>query len=194
MSPEQIRAAWSEAGIDSGWMEPGTVRCGINRHGRWAVQFIKPMRPSLLLLGANASDTGGAYPASVWLRLPPLVLIGIGGRYHLFAVKSEEFDPHVAIFRAPFPNVYGGEHICFGANPIPKMENEGMQRAMRLFFESPFTSMAIEGKSKRYPSDVRLHLIEHGKRGVDEFYPLDDLVVYEAYPTINLLLEAMIGA
>ena len=79
--------------------------------------------------------------------------------------------------RDRFPNVYGGEHICFGNNAVPNVEGDGMRQAFRLLCEAPFGQTSIQNKSKRHPQDVRRMLREVAASGSP--YPVDDLVPYE---------------
>ncbi|MCP9496859.1 MAG: prokaryotic E2 ligase family D protein [Pyrinomonadaceae bacterium MAG19_C2-C3] len=191
VSPAAIRAAWSEEAIDSGWLEPDTLRCGVSAKGAWAVRLIRPVqRRTLQFSKATMEDS---IAPSLTLRLPPLVLAGINGKYHLWAVKEETVTGGTQLYYAPFPNVYGDEHICFGSNPVPAVSDGGMRRALDLFFESPFTTASVSGKSRRYPEDVRLMLRQHALEAAPDLpFPVDDLMPYRATPTLDQALEMLL--
>lgn len=191
VSPAAIHAAWSEEAIDSGWLEPDTLRCGVSAKGAWAVRLIRPVQSRTLQFSeATMEDSVSSH---LTLRLPPLVLAGIAGKYHLWAVQEETVTGGTQLYYAPFPNVYGDEHICFGSNSVPAVSDGGMRRALDLFFESPFTTTSVSGKSRCYPEDVRLMLREHALKAVSDLpYPVDDLVPYRVMPTLDQALESLL--
>lgn len=190
VSPATVRAAWSEECIDSGWLEPDTLRCGVSGKGAWAVRLIRPAQKRTLQFSVGATED--SIPPQLTLRLPPLVLVGINCKYHLWAVREEIVTPGTQLYLAPFPNVYGDEHICFGSNPVPTVADGGMRRALELFFQSPFTTTSVSGKSRCFPEDVRHMLLEHARAAHDEPYPVDDLVPHRFTPTLEHALESLL--
>ncbi len=175
VTPAAAHAAFRHAGVDSGWLEPGIVRWGVSHKGAWAMQLIHPDSERTLLFERTLDDD--PFPDQLTLHLPPLVLAGINSTYHLWALHEVEATAHTPLYYAPFPNVYGGEHICFGNNSVPNVEGDGMRQAWRLFCEAPFGQTSIQNKSKRHPQDVRRMLREVAASRSP--YPVDDLVPYE---------------
>ncbi len=182
--------AFQEAGIDSGWLEPGIVRLGVSHKGSWSVQLIHPEKERTLFF--ESTTDGGPIPDHLTLHLPPLVMIGIKATYHLWALRDREAHARTPLYYAPFPNVYGNAHICFGSNAVAPVEGDGMRQAWRLFCEAPFGQTSIQNKSKRHPQDVRRMLKEVAASGSP--YPVDDLVPYEQKrTTLDELLARLLA-
>jgi hypothetical protein len=173
VSASAARAAFERVSLDTGWLPPGTVRWGVGPPGAWAVQMLPPAETTLQFSRTADED---ALPDALTLQLPPLVLVGIGAVYHLWAVQETEAGPDATLFYAPFPNIYQEAHICFGANKVAPVEQDGLRQALKLFREAPFGAASVAGKSLRYPDDVRLMLQAVAAGG--QPYPLDDLVPY----------------
>jgi hypothetical protein len=173
VSTGAARAAFEQVSLDTGWLPPGTMRWGVGPKGAWAVQLLPPQEMTLQFSRAADED---ALPDALTLQTPPLALLGIGTVYHLWAVREAEAGPDAALCYAPFPNIYQEAHICFGANKVAPVEQDGMRQALKLFSEAPFGAASVVGKSQRHPEDVRLMLLEVARS--DQPYPLDDLVPY----------------
>jgi PRTRC genetic system protein B len=175
-----VKAAFSHAETDSGWIDPGIVRCGYGPQGNWFVQFLPMQRIEITLAGIS------------WMAVPvpPLVLYGYGRTYGLFALKSKHFSPGAQVFAAPFPNVNARDgKICWGNNTPPEANTNTSQQAWKLFLEAPFTEHTIEGKSKKYPADIRPMLKELAEKSAGA-YPLGDLVLVRNYRnTVESLLH-----
>ena len=189
VSAAQAATAFQEAGIDSGWLEPGVVRWGVSHKGSWAVRLIHPDKERTLLFERTLSDD--AIPDHLTLRLPPLVMIGIGSTYHLWALSEPEANARTLLYYAPFPNVYGNAHICFGSNAVASVEQDGMRQALKLFCEAPFGQTSIQNKSKRHPQDVRRMIKEISDSG--EAYPTDDLVEYHTQTFLGDMLARLLA-
>ena len=175
-----VKAAFSHAETDSGWIDPGIVRCGYSPQGNWFVRFIPMQRFEVTLAGIGRMTV----PA------PPLVLYGCGRTYGLFALKSKRFYPGAQVFAAPFPNVDGRNgRICWGSNTPPEANTNAAIQVWKLFLEASFSEHTIEGKSKKYPADIRLVLKELADKCAGA-YPLGDLVPVRNYRnTIESLLQ-----
>jgi hypothetical protein len=153
------------------------------------VQLLPPAQATLQFTRAAETDD---WPETLTLHLPPLVLVGIGSSYHLWALAEAEARAHSQLFYAPFPNIYQEAHICYGANQVAPVAQDGMRQALKLFSEAPFGAASIAGKSQRYPDDVRLLLQEVARSGAP--YPLDDLVPYrQQHHTLGERLDYLLA-
>ncbi len=167
LSPSTLRQAFCNEVLDSGWISAGIVRCGTNAMGDWAVKFIAP--------GKFELDLGDRQTQNI--HLPGLVFFGTGKEYYVWATDSSAFDPMATAFYAPLPNVNSSGRICFGNNTPPNANGRSLTDAWELFIRSPFNGDLANGKSKRYPNDVRQQLRSVAKRRLDQ-YPTKDLVFY----------------
>ena len=60
LSPASLQRAFHLERVDTGWIDPGVVRCGSSTVGNWAVLFIPPSRHTLDLVGSDQSQTVAA--------------------------------------------------------------------------------------------------------------------------------------
>ena len=170
LSPESVRSAFAQIPVDSGYFPVGTVRFGMSGAKTWLVKFLEPHKRSLDLILADGSCKG------IEIGLPPLLSIGIGTRYFIWAMKSRQFDPDAPVFFAPFPNINTNDgSICFGTNHAPSCSASTFARAVNLFFETPFNEDHSSGKSRKFPDDIRKALMALAGSKTKR-YPLNDLV------------------
>lgn len=146
-----VAAAFTGADQDTGWIPPGVVRVGRCARGPYFVYSTPPQR-RLVMLVSGPSTVQRLVP------LPRLVMLGVGSAYYLWAVVTPHFNPSATVYQAPFPNIYRNGSICWGDNRPPEALPDQARKAWDLFFDSPFNGHLVEGKSKRFPLDVRLHL------------------------------------
>ena len=145
--------------------------------------------PNVLLYGQGDGDLVAVYlpPERRVLRLhgeaepltvptPPLVFVGRGSVYCVYALAAEEWpSAKTELYRAPFPNVYGGGRVCRGTVKFPPCGLDVIYQAAALFFDSDFNRDLGNGKSRKEPGDVTaLWRALHAESA--EGYPLDDLV------------------
>lgn len=141
---------------------------------------------------ANQFTLGIYVPARRWtvqteerayhIPLPPLVFVGRGRTYQVFAVKKRPSqslgqrplaDP-LRLYHAPCPNVHQHGGICQGSTPFPLCTPQTIHQACHLFLEgSLFNADLSQGKSQSYPDDVRLLWAELNGR---KRFPLSELV------------------
>jgi PRTRC genetic system protein B len=111
---------------------------------------------------------------SLEIPLPPLVFAGRATIYQVFALSGDEWpQAGTPLYRAPFPNIFGGGRICAGTVSFPPCRPDTIHRAAALFLESHFNRDLAGGKSQAHPKDVIALWRE--LIGVDT-YPPDDLV------------------
>jgi len=133
---------------------------------------------------ANRPVLGIYVPARRWqmqtaertyhIPMPPLVFVGSGNAYQIFAVKRRPRDEHERLYHAPCPNVHQHGGICLGNTPFPACSRQTIEAALSIFMEnSHFNGDLSRGKSHRYPDDVRqLWAVLEGKKR----FPLSELI------------------
>lgn len=90
------------------------------------------------------------------LPLPPLIFVGAGTSYQIFAVKKRPLNQHAPLFHAPCPNVHNSGSICAGNTPFPTCTAQTIHQALTLFMErSHFNADLSNNKCRRHPHDVR---------------------------------------
>jgi hypothetical protein len=132
--------------------------------------------------------------------MPPLVFVGDGSSYKIFAVKKRPAlslsvssrqalskrpsSEHDHLYHAPCPNVHTTGGICQGNTPFPVCSPRNIQTALTLFMEgSYFNADLSSGKCQSYPDDVRRLWAELDGR---KRFPLSELA--PAQRTIHNLL------
>lgn len=141
---------------------------------------------------ANLIMLGIYVPARRWrvqaeartyhLPLPPLVFVGCGSAYDVFAVQKRPAlslsqgpsSEQASLYHAPCPNVYTTGGICQGNTPFPVCSPRNIQTALTLFLEgSLFNGDLSQGKCRSYPEDVRQLWAELDGR---KRFPLSELL------------------
>jgi len=88
--------------------------------------------------------------------MPPLVFVGNGGSYSIYAVKKRPLSAQTPLYHVPCPNVFGTGGICHGNTPFPLCSAQNMTKTLTLFWEdSLFNGHLSRGKCKTEPADVR---------------------------------------
>jgi PRTRC genetic system protein B len=116
----------------------------------------------------------GAVRQGYHLPLPPLVFVGSGAAYQVFAVRRRPGNGREPLYAAPCPNVHHTGDICRGEARFPVCAADTIRAALHLFLEgSVFNSHLSNDKCKSYPEDVRqLWAALAGKKR----FPLKELV------------------
>ena len=106
--------------------------------------------------------------------MPPLLFVGSGAAYHVFAVRRRPSNDREPLYEAPCPNVHHIGNICQGDAPFPVCSAQSIRPALDLFLEgSAFNAHLSNGKCQSYPDDVRRLWAElAGKKR----FPLAELV------------------
>ncbi len=142
---QDVVSACTEIQLGSGFLPPNTLF--------WKQQ-------------ANKTTLGIYVPGKRWqvrigkkrlhIPMPPLVFVGNGRAYSLFAVKKRPSDGHTPLYHVPCPNVFGNGGICQGDTPFPACSAKNMAKALKMFWEdSLFNGHLSHGKSKTHAKDVR---------------------------------------
>jgi PRTRC genetic system protein B len=184
IAPASVAAVFAQAHlIDSGWLTPDIVRWGVGAAGEWAVLFSPPTVCDLTF------ETDASEMITVRVPMPGRVMLGYDMNYYLWAVTDERLTATPTVFHAPLPNVDTAGRICFGAKIPPRASTATIQSAWNLFISAPFTAHQPNGKSKRYPDDVREQLLELARRRRRQ-YPASDLIPLQR--TLDAAIEAIV--
>jgi PRTRC genetic system protein B len=122
----------------------------------------------------QVDSAGGEDARTYHIPMPPLVFVGRGNAYQIYAVKRRPRDEHERLYHAPCPNVHHHGGICPGNTPFPGCSPQTIEAALSLFMEnSRFNGDLGRGKCCRYPDDVQQlwAMLEGRKR-----FPLAELV------------------
>jgi hypothetical protein len=168
LSQPDVARAFSGYSLDSGWIKPGVIRTGISARGMWVV-FSKPACRQKVTIDLKGEKR------TVTIPIPDTLMIGYGPMYYLVALGSK-FTERSVVFKAPFPNIYPDNHICWGKdNRVPKASQETIDEVWRSFFSTPFNADLSNGKAKSHKEDL-----------LDFLYSLDGKSVF---PVKNLVKE-----
>ncbi len=140
---------------------------------RFSVLFVPARQHDLLFTHDAAVVQSDDKIIRLTVPLPPLVFVGVGLIFHLWALDTDDFQPTAKLYHAPLPNVHADGQICWGSNPAPNAER--IAYAWRLFIAAPFNGDLCSGKSRSYPNDVRVKLRDLAQRK-RRTYPLRDLM------------------
>ncbi|MBI4789314.1 MAG: hypothetical protein HY782_19965 [Chloroflexi bacterium] len=174
ISPAAVRAAFANERIDSTWLPPSARRWGMAKEGEWILLAHPPQRYAVTFTGKESNQV-----IQLQVPLPALAFIGYAQRYYVWAFPDSELRGETPLFAAPLPNVDANGAICFGNNPVPKASAQTIAEAWQIFLTAPFSNHSMNGKSQKYPDDVREQLLKLAERKRRR-YPLDDLIPYRA--------------
>jgi PRTRC genetic system protein B len=175
ISMAAAQQSFSNMQVDSGWLTPEIVRWGSGLKGEWFIAWLPPAHHQIKLLTTNSKEL--KRHISITVPLPGLVFIGVENNYHVLAVKEEVFSPAANIYVSPLPNISSDAKICFGNNSLPPFSTKNSKKVIELFFDAPFNGDYCSQKSRKYPEDIRLMLVELASRKARR-YPKKDLVPY----------------
>ena len=162
LAAPSVMAAFTSFGRDSGWMPAGLVRHGLGANGVFYV-YSAPAQKVLIALNGQA----------VTVPIPRTVMLHYDDIVWFWAIKTSSFDLDAQVFLAPFSNLYGDGHVCWGQNKAPHADPAQARKTWELFFGTEFNFDLGQGKSKKYPQSVTELLA--GLDGKNSF-PLGDLV------------------
>lgn len=160
-----VAQTFGGVGLRSGLLPHGTVFYNYES-GQAALGLYLPAQVHQVLLQDETLD----------LPWPPLLFIGQGRRYHVFAVKELDSvsSPTTPLFHAPCPNVYPDGSICQGNAPFPTCSPATIRDAFHCFMdESHFNRDLAQNKCRRSPENVLR--LWHELAGEANF-PLTELV------------------
>ena len=167
--PVQVRAAFSNTMIDSGYFPQNVIRLGIGNGVQWMSISFPPASYRVMLLDEQNE------PKLIEIGLPGLIFTGSGNTYWMWAVKDRPISPVTLVYHVPLPNIGADGILCFGTNTPPKVDGPTIMQAFHLFLDSPFNDHWAIGKALSHPGDIRSQLFALAKLKLPVF-PDDDLV------------------
>lgn len=184
VSPEDLVGALSGTPISTGLLPRDCLFYGRAGGEERIAIFLPPLVRSLTVA---VEDERRVYE----VPCPPLVFLGHGVRYQIFAVKQRPGRDD-RLYKAPFPNAhYDGLQqsglICRGDADFPACTTATIHQAAKAFFASDFNDHLTGGKSQAGTDVLDLWQQLHDD-GAQE-WPLDDLV-----PTTHLLSDLIGGS
>lgn len=111
-----------------------------------------------------------------FLWYPHLIFALKNNELKVYATKTANIRAKTKLYKAPFPNVYGGSNICMGtinlSEHITGNYNQLMKNMERVFFGSKFTSELMdENRSKNNTNSLLKKLLN-----TERPFPKDTLV------------------
>jgi hypothetical protein len=170
---EDVVSACTEIRLGSGFLPPNTLFWKQQAH-KTTLGIYVPGRRWRVRVGKKR----------LRIPMPPLIFVGSGRAYSLYAVKTRPLDGRIPLYHAPCPNVFGDGRICPGTTPFPACSAGAIEEALTLFWEgSLFNSHLSRDKCQSQPADVRKlwQKLDGRKR-----FPLSELI--PAQKTLQSLL------
>ncbi|GAP99733.1 hypothetical protein [Leptolyngbya sp. NIES-2104] len=173
ISPASVKLAFDRQEDDSGWLPANTVRLGKNGDKQWIIQVHPPQRYTLTLITNPHFHPIDQERVTLTLPLPGFIVLAIDAQVFMWAIK-QAFEPAIALFQPPLPNVSSSGLLCFGQNEKPLASSQTIDHIWQTWWEGLFNSHQTNGKSKRFEQDIRWQLwkVANSKK---RSYPLSDL-------------------
>jgi hypothetical protein len=163
VSAHDVASACTNIALSSGLLPPNTLF--------WKQQGDRPVIGIYVPARRWRMQTEGQI---YHIPMSPLVFVGSGNAYQIYAVKQRPRDENARLYHAPCPNVHHHGGICQGNTPFPICSPRSIQTALTLFLEgSLFNADLSRGKSQTHPEDVRELWAELDGR---KRFPLRELV------------------
>lgn len=167
VSPADVAAALSGVPVTTGLLPQGTLFYSRHAGGVRMGLYLPPRVHRLAV-------QQGRKRARLNVPLPPLVFVGDGSTYSVFAVKQYPVATE-RLYQAPLPNVYGDGKICPGNVPFPACTPATIRKAADLFLSSDFNTDLAAMQSQSHGENV-LELWQELHKAHATEYPLEDLV------------------
>jgi len=169
LSSDQVARAFRRVHTDTGWLGRRVLRYREAPEGNSIVSY----EPAAIRRIAVAFSEKGLVELSV--PLPPLILLGKGREYYLWAAASSYISANTNLAVAPLPNIGSGK-ICFGKNEIPETHPSTLSEVWKLVFDTPFNADHAGDRCLSEPRDVRELL---GKLAADKAkkFPKSELIL-----------------
>jgi len=169
LSSDQVARAFRRVHTDTGWLGRRVLRYREAPEGNAIVSY----EPAAIRKIIVAFSDKGLVELSV--PLPPLILLGKGREYYLWAAASSHISANTNLAEAPLPNVGSGK-ICFGKNEVPETHPSTLSEVWKLIFDTSFNADHASERCLSEPRDVRELL---GKLAADKAkkFPKSELLV-----------------
>ncbi|MBK6588050.1 MAG: hypothetical protein IPG22_07130 [Acidobacteria bacterium] len=153
LSSDQVARAFRRVYTDTGWLGKRVLRYREAPEGNAILSY----EPAAIRKITIAFSEKGLVEISV--PLPPLILLGKGREYYLWASASSHISANTNLAVAPLPNVGSGK-ICFGKNEVPETHPSALSEVWRLIFDTPFNADNASERCLSEPQDVRELLLK----------------------------------
>lgn len=148
LSSDQVARAFRKVHTDTGWLGRRVLRYREAPEGNAIISYEPAAIKRVTVVYADKGMVDLSVP------LPPLVLLGKGQEYYLWAAASSHVSANTNLAVAPLPNVGSGK-ICFGKNKPPETHPSTLSEVWKLIFDTPFNGDYINERCNSEPRDVR---------------------------------------
>lgn len=169
LSSDQVARAFRWVHTDTGWLGKRVLRYREAPEGNAILSYETAAIRKITVLFADRGLVEISVP------LPPLILLGKGQEYYLWAATSSHISANTAMAVAPLPNIGSGK-ICFGKNEVPETHPSTLGEVWRLIFETPFNADHSGERCHSEPQDVR-NLLWKLAAGKAKKFPKLELIV-----------------
>lgn len=181
LSSEQVARAFRKVHTDTGWLGKRVLRYREAPEGN-AILSYEPA--AIRKISIYMAETG---VVELSVPLPPLILLGKGRDYYLWAASSTQISANTSLAVVPLPNVGNGK-ICFGKNEVPETHPSTLSEVWKLIFETPFNGDHAGDRCYSESQDVRTLLLRLSAEKAKKF-PKAELIqssttVEDAWETI----------
>lgn len=148
LSSDQVARAFRKVHTDTGWLGRRVLRYREAPEGNAILSY----EPAAIRKITVVLPDKGLVELSV--PLPPLILLGKGREYYLWAADSSHISANTNLAVAPLPNVGPGK-ICFGKNEVSETHPSTLSEVWKLIFDTPFNADHASERCLSEPQDVR---------------------------------------
>jgi len=148
LSSDQVARAFRKVQTDTGWLVRRVLRYREAPEGNAILSY----EPAAIRKITVVLPDKGLVELSV--PLPPLILLGKGREYYLWAADSSHISANTNLAVAPLPNVGSGK-ICFGKNEVSETHPSTLSEVWKLIFDTPFNADHASERCLSEPQDVR---------------------------------------
>ncbi|MDI1242868.1 MAG: hypothetical protein PSX80_13210, partial [bacterium] len=148
LSSEQVARAFRKVHTDTGWLGKRVLRYREAPEGNAIISY----EPAAIRKITVAFADRGLVELAV--TLPPLILLGKGQEYYMWAAASSHITANTNLAVAPLPNIGSGK-ICFGKNEVPETHPSTLSAVWKLIFDTPFNGDHTGERCISEPQDVR---------------------------------------
>lgn len=182
LSSDQVARAFRKVHTDTGWLGKRVMRYREAPEGNAILSYEPAAVRKITVVLADKGLVELSVP------LPPLILLGKGREYYLWAAASSRISANTNLAVAPLPNVGSGK-ICFGKNEVSETHPSALNEVWRLIFDTPFNADNASERCLSEPQDVRELLLKLAADKVKKF-PKSELLLTSS--TIDDAWEAIV--
>lgn len=148
LSSDQVARAFRKVHTDTGWLGKRVLRYREAPEGNAILSYEPAAMRKITVVFADKGLVELSVP------LPPLILLGKGREYYLWAAASSHISANTHLAVTPLPNVGSGK-ICFGKNEVPETHPSTLSDVWKLIFDTPFNADHASERCLSEPQDVR---------------------------------------